>query len=227
MSQENVEVSRRSADAFNRRDLSTTQRRGGPRPGPPFSCCGWPFPASHTLRRPAAQLWDAGYCNNVEPAAQVGRFRKLLPNPATSGLRDTALAMSQENVEVLRRWYEAANRRELEAAVEYLAPELEFQTAGIFPDMDAVYRGREAFVSFLYEFAEPWEELSIEPDRYLDIGVRVLVLAHFKARGRDGIEVERPFAHLWTMRDGRAVRLVAYADQKMALEAVGRSEGVG
>src|SRR2546422_10664470 len=104
--------------------------------------------------------------------------------------------MSQENVEILRRWYEAANRRDADAGIELLAPELEFRTAGIFPDMDTVYRGREAFVSFLNEFAEPWKELSIEPDRYLDIGARVLVLAHFRAKGRDGIEVERPFAHL-------------------------------
>jgi hypothetical protein len=131
--------------------------------------------------------------------------------------------MSQENVEVLRRWYETANRRD-DAGLQYLDPELEFRTAGIFPDMETVYRGREEFVSFLYKFAEPWEELWLEPDRYFDIGARVLVLAHFHAKGRDGIEVERPFAHLWTMRDGRAVQLVAYADQGKALEAVGLSE---
>jgi hypothetical protein len=43
--------------------------------------------------------------------------------------------------------------------------------------MDAVYRGRDEFVSFLHHFAEPWDELSLAPDKYFDIGSQVLVLA--------------------------------------------------
>jgi ketosteroid isomerase-like protein len=133
--------------------------------------------------------------------------------------------MSQENVEIPRRWYEAANRRDVDAGNELLDPDFEFRMAGVLPDFpQTAYRGRDEFVAFLWEFAEPWEALTIEPDRYLDIGSQVLVLAHFHAKGRDGIEIERPFAHLWTIRDGRAVRLVSYADHRQALEAVGLSE---
>ena len=51
-----------------------------------------------------------------------------------------------------------------------------------------------------------------------------LVLSHFHARGRDGIEVNRSFAHVWTLKDERIVRLDAYADQQEALEAVGLSD---
>jgi ketosteroid isomerase-like protein len=132
--------------------------------------------------------------------------------------------MSQENVEILRRWYAAANHRDADAGIELIDPDIELRTAGIFPDMDSAYQGREAFVRFLYEFAEAWVDLSLEPERYVDLGTRVLVLAHFHATGRDGLEIERPFAHLWTLRDGRAVRLDAYADQREALEAVGLKE---
>ena len=49
----------------------------------------------------------------------------------------------------------------------------------------------------------------------------MLVLSYFRARGRDGIEITRPFAHVWTLEEGRVVRLDAYADQRAALEAVG------
>jgi ketosteroid isomerase-like protein len=131
--------------------------------------------------------------------------------------------MSQENVELLRRWYEMANRRD-DSGRQLLDPEFEFRPAGLFPDLPESYRGRDEFVAFLWEFAEPWEELTIEPDRYLDIDSQVLVLAHFHAKGRDGIEIERPFAHLWTIRDGLAVRLVAYADHQQALDDVGLSK---
>jgi ketosteroid isomerase-like protein len=131
--------------------------------------------------------------------------------------------MSHENVELVCSYYEALNRRDLDA-FELLAPEIEFHLTGVFPDLKPVYRGRAAVRSFFEQFTEPWEELMIEPARVIDVEERVLVLLRFHARGRDGIEVELPLAHLWTLRSGRAVRMDAYSDQEEALETVGLSE---
>ena len=105
-----------------------------------------------------------------------------------------------------------------------LAPEFEFHTAGAFPDLEPVYKGRDAFLEFTDKFQEPWEDLSITPDRLLEAGPRVVALISFHARGRDGIEVKFPMAHVWTIRDGLAVQLDAYTDQRQALEAVGLPE---
>ena len=62
------------------------------------------------------------------------------------------------------------------------------------------------------------------PQRFFDLGERVLVLSRFEATGRDGIEANLPMAHLWTLRDGKVVRMDAFADQQKALEAAGLSE---
>jgi ketosteroid isomerase-like protein len=132
--------------------------------------------------------------------------------------------MSRENVEVMRSYYAASNRRDVNAALEHVAPEIEFHLAGVFPDLDSVYRGHVGVRKFLNQFAEPWEDLSIALDRVVDAGDRVLAFIHFRAKGRDGIEVQLPLAHLWTMRDGRAVRMDAYSDQQRAFEAAGLSE---
>jgi ketosteroid isomerase-like protein len=134
--------------------------------------------------------------------------------------------MSQENVEIIRTMYETASPLPL-AGLDFLAPEIEFHLSGVFPDLDPVYRGHEGIQKFVDQFSEPWEELSLEPDRFIDIGAQVLVLSHFHARGRDGIEVRLPFAHLWTLRDRLAVRMDAFSDQQKALEAVGLSEQDG
>ena len=56
---------------------------------------------------------------------------------------------------------------------------------------------------------------------FIDLGTRVLVLGHFHVIGRDGIEVERPFANLWTLRDGLAVRMDESYSINRALEAAG------
>ena len=57
----------------------------------------------------------------------------------------------------------------------------------------------------------------MDADRVLLVSVE-----HFK--GRDGIEVEAPFAGIFTLRDGKIVRWQAFWDRQKALEAVGLSE---
>ena len=56
--------------------------------------------------------------------------------------RDTARAMSQENVEIVRRLYEVQGAHGLDAAFELVDPGLEWQTSPNLPDA-GTYRGRE------------------------------------------------------------------------------------
>jgi uncharacterized protein len=133
--------------------------------------------------------------------------------------------MPSQNVEIIRGLYEASNRRDHETYLAGLAPEIEFHLSGAFPDLDHVYRGHAGIQEFADQFIEPWEELSVEPDRMIEIDDRVLALVHFRARGRDGIEVQLPLAHLWTMSNGLAVRMDAYSDQQKALAAAGLQDG--
>jgi ketosteroid isomerase-like protein len=144
----------------------------------------------------------------------------MLPEP----LGDTARAMSQENIETVRSYYDAINQRDLDAVFESFAPEIEFHLAGLFPDLEPIYRGPAEVRTFLERFSEPWVDLTVEPAKIIDLDQRVLVFFRFHAKGRDGIEVELPLAHLWSLQNGRAVRMDAYPDERKALEAVGLSE---
>jgi ketosteroid isomerase-like protein len=133
--------------------------------------------------------------------------------------------MAQENLEIARAAYEKLSRSgRLDAAVEFLAPDVEFHMSGAFPDLDTVYRGHEGVRKLGDQLNEPWEQFTLDPDRFIDLGDQVLVLSHFHGKGRDGIEVRLPFAHLWTLRDGLVVRMDAYSGHEQALEAVGLSE---
>jgi ketosteroid isomerase-like protein len=133
--------------------------------------------------------------------------------------------MSQENVEIARASYQKLNASgSLDAAYEFLSPDVEFHVSGAFPDLDAVYRGHDGVRRLNDQLNEPWEQFKLEPDRFIDLGEQVLVLSHFRAKGRDGIEVRLPFAHLWTLRDGLVVRMDAFAGHEQALDALGLSE---
>ena len=133
--------------------------------------------------------------------------------------------MSEQNIEIVRTMYESVSAEgKLDANFEFLAPEVEFHLSGAFPDLEPMYRGHEGIRKLNDQLNAPWEEFSLNPDRFIDIGERVLVLSHFRARGRDGIEATLPFAHLWTLRGGVVVRMDAFSDQRKALEAAGLSD---
>jgi ketosteroid isomerase-like protein len=125
-----------------------------------------------------------------------------------------------ENVEILRDAYEALNRGEVDAALSVLEPDAEWQEHSDLPEAD-VYRGREVIRTFLCSYLDSWEEFRQETEDLVDAGDRVAVILHMAAKGKgSGIEVEGRYAHLWTMRNGKGVRVDAYADPADALAAL-------
>ena len=81
---------------------------------------------------------------------------------------------------------------------------------------------REAFRIWL----GTWEDYRQELEEIIDTpGDEVIVLVREFGRGKgSGIEVERPIAAMWTLRDRKAVRIRFYPDRDAALEALGLTE---
>jgi ketosteroid isomerase-like protein len=127
--------------------------------------------------------------------------------------------MSQENIHVVRAGIEAWNRRDWDAAMVAFHPEIEWRNSGVVPDVADVYHGHEGVRAFWDSWAGSWEDIRIEPEEFIDLGDRVLVLACFRASGRNQIEVNQPVAHLWTLRDGLILSFRSYWNRAEALEA--------
>jgi ketosteroid isomerase-like protein len=132
--------------------------------------------------------------------------------------------MSRENLQFVRRGLEAWSSGDLEAALAFVPPELEFRTSGLFPGVAPVYQGHDGFKRFWNDFRGLWEEIELVPERLLDNGERVVVFGRFNARGREGITVKREVGVIFTIRDGLAARIETYPSGEQALEAVGLRE---
>ena len=131
--------------------------------------------------------------------------------------------MSQENVERLRAVYERWGRGDVWTP-EIFEPEVEVVWAAEIPDADTTH-GLTEFEQASRSWLSAWDGLRVDAEEYIDLGERVLVLVTIRGRGKDSsIETEGKYAHVWTMRDGKATRLVGYTDWDKALEAVGLSE---
>ena len=139
--------------------------------------------------------------------------------------RDTAWAMSEDNVELVRQAYEAWNRGDLEWLLSHTTPASEIRTARLFPDAEAAYQGQEGLTQFWNTLREPWESFLIEVERLEPISDdRVLALLSFHGIGRQGVEVTLKFAQLVTLAEGMMKQLVGFADWEEALEASGLRE---
>jgi uncharacterized protein len=132
--------------------------------------------------------------------------------------------VTRENVEILRSAYDALNNGDIESALAVLAEDAEWREHSDLPEADA-YRGRDAIRTFLVGYLDSWEEFRQETEELVDSEDRVAVLLRMEAKGKgSGIEVEGRYAHLWTMRAGKGVRVDAYADCDRALEALREGE---
>jgi uncharacterized protein len=131
--------------------------------------------------------------------------------------------MSQENVEITRLGYEAANRGDIEGLLDLCAPDIEWQD--VVPDARFV-QGKDGVRAYFKTVWEPWEEICREPEEVIDLGGdQVLVLYHMTGRGKgSGIEIDLRGGDLLTIREGRLVRWMAYPDRAQALEAAGLRE---
>jgi ketosteroid isomerase-like protein len=140
--------------------------------------------------------------------------------------------MSEENVEVVRRVFEAFNagfERGDPGAVfdlETVADDLEWMPFPGLPGMPQSYHGREGFVEFMRTWTEDFEGWSIEYERLIDApDDRVVALIHQSATGKEsGAPVELHFGQVSELEDGRVIRIRNFPDLAQALEAAGLSE---
>lgn len=132
--------------------------------------------------------------------------------------------MSKENVEIVRRAYEAANQGDFETATSYAHPEIEFHTYAQAPEA-GVYRGREAVQRYNEALFAQFESIRYDVEEIRDAGDRVLVLSTQRAVPKGGEqEIAVHVAEIWTIRDGLLAERRSYSTKEEALEAAGLSE---
>ena len=135
--------------------------------------------------------------------------------------------MSEENLEVVRQVYEAAARRDSVTILTLYDPEVELDASalGIEGQDGDVFRGHDGLRSLFGEWHESWGKIAYDYEELIDAGDQVVSVVTRHARGRaSGVEVEQPFALLWTIRTGKVTRVVWYLDRDEALESAERTE---
>jgi ketosteroid isomerase-like protein len=132
--------------------------------------------------------------------------------------------MSQANVEVFKRAFDAINRRDAVALLSELDPEVEWHSAILMAmgGNQTVYRGHEGVREWLRDLYETLSEFHAEYSDIRDLGDRTVAIGVVRGRGRGSeAEIESPHGTVAEFKNGKGIRIRTYLDPKEALEAAG------
>lgn len=122
--------------------------------------------------------------------------------------------MSQEDTDIVRAIYALWDNGE--SARDLIDPELEYVNPPYAVE-PGIRRDRGA----LGKLREVYPDLRVEPERFVDAGEHVVVIAIVRGTSVSGVKAQWRQGYVWTVRDGRAIRFRWFNQPSEALEAVG------
>jgi ketosteroid isomerase-like protein len=132
--------------------------------------------------------------------------------------------VSQDNVELVRRYYADWNRGDTDSVIAAFATDVEWHGHPRLPE-PGPYKGRKEVERWMAQFREAWEQLSAHPVELIDADDSVVALIHMTGRGRgSGVEVQGGVdVHVMTLGEGGVTYFRIYPGD-IAAERAGLSE---
>ena len=133
--------------------------------------------------------------------------------------------MSKENVEIVRRMYDAWERGDYESALAYFHPDVEWSEPPDNPGA-RTWHGHEGVQRAVATWMGAWEDYRHERRELIDCGGdRVLMAGWQTGRGKgSGVEISEENFSVYRVREGRIVKQQMFRHRADALEAAGLSE---
>ena len=131
--------------------------------------------------------------------------------------------MSQENVELVRRFFGAWNARDAEALAANAHPQAEILLPRNLLEGGS-YAGPEGARRALADALQTWEETQVIVEAIREAGDQVVVLGRTVNTSPGGPRMETIAGYVIRIQDGKIAHLLPFMSHKEALEAVGLRE---
>jgi uncharacterized protein len=133
--------------------------------------------------------------------------------------------MSDQNVEIVRRSFDAIGRGDLDELLELYDTDIKFEPLTGTRVETGGYRGHQGVRQYFQEADEVWDEVRPVAGEIKTMGDEVVVFGHCAIRGKASeIETDSPCSWVITVRDGKITRHRVYRTEGEALEAAGLSD---
>src|SRR3954451_12758413 len=154
----------------------------------------------------------------------------LTPTNSSQGsdrMRDTARAMSKENVGVVQAAVDAFARDGVDGWLENFTDDVDYRAAeGAIDDRGPIH-GKDALRAYAEDWLEMFDDVRFEPVEVIDAGddtVIAVMRISGRPKGTSAEALTLSVAGVNTIRDGKIARSREYWTREEALEAAGLSE---
>jgi ketosteroid isomerase-like protein len=115
---------------------------------------------------------------------------------------------------VVSRSYEAFARDDMDGVLADMDPDIEWHQAQGLPH-GGLYRGLDEVRRNIFDPLDRdwWAEFTVEPQEFIESADQVVVLGRYRGVAKEtGKSLDVPFVHVWTLRDGLAIRFRQFLD---------------
>ena len=125
------------------------------------------------------------------------------------------------NLNSVQGVYDAFAKGDIPAVLGFLSSDINWTEAEGFP-YGGTYIGPDAVLEGVFmRLGTEWEGFAAVPDELIDGGETVVALGQYSGKYKaTGKSFRANFAHVWQLRDGKAVRFVQYVDTLLVQRAM-------
>jgi len=129
--------------------------------------------------------------------------------------------MSEQNVELVKGFYDAAERGDTQAVLGAFAEDIEWHEAEGMP-YGGVYRGAEAVAqNVIGPIREDVDDLTLVREEFIASAGSVAAVLRYTGTGKaSGKPLDVPAVHVWDVRDGKLCRFRQFIDTAKFAEVV-------
>jgi ketosteroid isomerase-like protein len=128
--------------------------------------------------------------------------------------------VSEQNLEIVQRGFDAFNEGGVEGILPFIHPEFEATTPPNLASEPDTYRGHDGIRRWFESFDEVMDQIRWDAHGFQLVGERVVVEFTLRARGKTtGLDFGQDAVMVWSLRDGKAVRVELFETLDEALRA--------
>jgi ketosteroid isomerase-like protein len=140
----------------------------------------------------------------------------------STSTRDTALAMSEENVERYYRVIDAFNRGDLDVCLATLDPDVDWAPRSVALEGGRSYEGHDGFRTWWESTFAAFSDYAAEIEEVRDLGEMTFSRLRFRGHGMESeVPIDEMQWHVVEWRHGSIARLRTLRSEAEALEAAG------
>ena len=125
------------------------------------------------------------------------------------------------NLNSIKAVYEAFAKGDIPSVLEILSRDIDWTEAEGFP-YGGTYHGPKAVLEGVFmRLGAEWKDFAAVPHEFIDGGDTIVALGKYSGTYKaTNKSFEADFAHVWNLREGKAVRFVQYVDTLLVHRAL-------